>query len=168
MPRSCHNTHSKVLLVKVQTLMYTPHTTGVQSYWMSGRHLLQIIVIYSTCDQQVHELCVDCKRICESHGIKKQPIKRVNWALRDQRRLETSNYWYTRGSNWCYVNDNHTDCHRGLQWKVNSIYTNIYLGWNSLGVYCQVSSRSLTMAFYNRIFRGFPREHQNALRIRKS
>ena len=69
MPRSCHNTHDKALLVKVQTLMYTPHTTGVQSYWMSGRHLLQIIVIYSTCDQQVHELCVDCKRICESHGI---------------------------------------------------------------------------------------------------
>lgn len=49
--------HAKVSIqsqIKVQTLMYTPHTTAVQRYWMSGRHLLQIIIIYSTCGQQVY------------------------------------------------------------------------------------------------------------------
>ena len=46
----------------------------------------------------------------------------------------------------------------------------VRLEQNSLSGYCQVSSRSTAMAFYDaqNFPRGFPRKHSNASRIRKS
>ena len=69
---------------------------------------------------------------------------------------------------WC----NHTDGHRGPQWKVKPFTQTafVWLEQNSLSGYDQVSSRLTAMEFHDtqNFLWGFQRKHSNVSHIRKS